>query len=348
MANYRFEGMKKKIGILGATGYTGVELMKLLSRHPDFEIDFLTSEKYAGQSVTSLFPQIKGMLPDYRFINTAEAVERKADGVFSCLPHQAAAEGILPFLKNETRIVDLSADFRMASAEIYEKYYCPHPAPELLKDSVYGIPEWNSAQIKKAQIIGNPGCYPTSILLPLKPLIQNGLVAAKGIIADSKSGVSGAGKSPSETTHFVEVHESFSAYKIGDEHRHLSEINEQVSLMSNTPSEILFTPHLVPMSRGILSTVYCDLLKDVSEDYLNNLAQEFYAQAPFTDVVLNNVPKTSWVKNTNRCLFSFKVAAKSKKVIIVSVIDNLLKGASGQALQNMNIALGSSETAGLL
>jgi len=341
--------MKKKIGILGSTGYTGYELLQLLRRHPEMEISWLTSERHAGKSVFELFPQLRGIIPELIFIPSAEAQKNPVDGVFSCLPHQTAAEGLLPFLESGTaKIVDLSADFRMQDPAIYEKYYSAHPCPQWQKEAVYGLCEWNANDIANKRIIGNPGCYPTSILVPLKPLIEKSLISTQGIIADSKSGVSGAGKSPSATTHFCEVHENFSAYKVGNEHRHLSEINEQLSLAAGSPVNVVFTPHLVPMERGILSTIYAPLNTEVSRGDVLKVFHEAYGSSPFVDVLDDGFPKTDWVRGTNRCLFGFKVVQEQNLLIVVSVIDNLIKGASGQALQNMNIALGLPQESGLL
>jgi N-acetyl-gamma-glutamyl-phosphate reductase len=338
-----------KIGILGATGYTGIELLRLLQSHPDFTVSWISSESSAGQSLYSVFPQLQGAVDNHTFISLKEAVQKPVDGIFSCLPHKTAAEALLPFIDNSTaKIVDLSADFRMRSLDIYEKHYGPHPRPELLPGAVYGIPEWNAEQIATSRIIGNPGCYPTSILLPLQPLIAKGWVATTGIIADSKSGVSGAGKKPTETTHFGEVHESFSAYKIANEHRHLSELGEQLTIAAGEPVQLLFTPHLVPMMRGILSTVYAPLTQNVSKETVLDYLESVYQHSPFVQVYRDEYPKTSWVRGSNRCAFSVKMVPEQNMLVIVSVIDNLVKGASGQALQNMNIALGVPQTYGLL
>lgn len=340
--------MKKQIGILGATGYTGVELLKLLERHPSLEVSWLTSERHAGKSLHEIFPELRGIVRELTFIKSAEAVEKSVDGIFSCLPHQTAAEGLALFIdKTESKIVDLSADFRMKDVKIYEKYYCTHPRPELLNESVYGLSEWNAKDIATKRIIGNPGCYPTSILAPLKPLVEKGWIDVTSIIADSKSGVSGAGKSPNETTHFCNSHENFYAYKVADEHRHISEINEQLTLAGGKQADVIFTPHLLPIIRGILSTIYANLTTDLTQIELVECLREAYKDSPFVDVLENGFPQLNWVQNNNRCIFGLKVLA-NKKIIIVSVIDNLLKGASGQALQNMNIALGLDQAEGLV
>lgn len=339
---------KKRIGILGATGYTGIELLKLLRNHSALEIDFITSERYAGQHLSEVFPALQGKLAGgLKFIKMAEAAKRQVDGVFSCLPHKTAAEQLTDFLDQpDLVIVDLSADFRLHSAELYERYYCPHPRPELLESSVYGLVELNPQVQEGVHLIGSPGCYPTSILLPLIPLLQSNLIESQGIIADSKSGTSGAGKKLSETTHFMEVNGSFSAYGIGDTHRHCSEINEQLSRASGDDVNITFTPHLLPIDRGILSTIYVTLQPGVEYKQLEECLHAQYDHAPF--VSLSSVPpKTAWVKGTNQSMIYIQPIHGGKQAVIVSVIDNLVKGASGQALQNMNIALGLEQTLGL-
>ncbi len=339
---------KLKIGLLGATGYTGVELLRLLQRHPLLELDFVTSERLSGKTLVEAFPELVGLpLGQVKFIGLEESLSRKVAGVFSCLPHQTAAEQLLPFIeKGEAVVVDLSADFRMTDPAIYEQYYHTHPKPELLARSVFGLCELARDRVKGAKLIGNPGCYPTSILLPLIPLLKTGLVQPTGLIADSKSGVSGAGKQATETTHFINVHENFSAYKVADEHRHLSEIGEQLSFAAGVQAQILFVPHLLPIARGILSTIYADLTPGTDEAAIRACLNGQYAGEPFVTLLEKGFPKTEWVRETNRCIFGLKVSAG--KLIVVSVIDNLTKGASGQALQNMNIALGLEETLGLL
>ncbi len=343
--------MKKySVGILGATGFTGLELLKLLKNHPSIEVAFVTSERHEGKTLSEFFPFLFGPMAQMKFINLETALKTPVEGIFSCLPHKTAVEKLSPFYRNtKSFIVDLSADFRLDSAKIYEEYYCPHSEPELLQESLYGLCEWQGVEkTRKYRLVGNPGCYPTSILLPLLPLVKEGLVEVEGLIADSKSGVSGAGKEPTPATHYVEVNESFSAYKVGDEHRHLSELNEQLSLASGQEVDLIFTPHLVPMSQGILSTIYARLKLGISEDDVRKCLLSQYKDSALVELLDGGFPKTSWVRQTNRCVFGVKVLEKSRTLIIVSAIDNLIKGASGQALQNMNILLGLDETEGLL
>lgn len=340
----------KNIGLLGATGYTGYELLKMIASHPDMNLSFASSGKSVGVRLGDYFPMLPpGEIADMKFCSPEEATQIEVDGVFSCLPHATAAEQLLPFIgkENSPVLVDLSADFRMRDADIYEEYYHKHPAPELLEKAVYGLCEVYGDDVKKSKLIGNPGCYPTSILLPLMPLLKAGLLEAKGIIADSKSGTSGAGKSPGAGTHFVEVHDNFSAYKPGDEHRHLSEINEQLSFAAGEKVNAIFTPHLLPIARGILSTVYAKVKPGVSTDQIQAELDKAYVDSEFVHV-MDQLPKTSWVKNTNSCRFGFKLLNDGETIVIVSVIDNLLKGASGQAMQNMNMAMGLDTKSGLL
>jgi N-acetyl-gamma-glutamyl-phosphate reductase len=340
---------KKKVGLLGVTGYTGYQLLRMIRRHPTMELVFATSEQQAGKRLHEIFPNLPkvGPLANLVVSTAAEALETPVDGVFSCLPHAAAAEKLLPFIEKGIPVVDLSADFRLRSPERYAAAYHEHPAPSLLKDAVYGLVEDARSAILSSKLIGNPGCYPTSILLPLLPLVRAGLIEIDGIIADSKSGVSGAGKAPTETTHFCEVQENFSAYKPADEHRHLSEINEQLTLAAGQEIEICFTPHLLPMSQGILSTLYVRPKAGVTEEQIRACWNQAYEGSAFVEVLPKGLPKTNWVRATNRCVFGLKWAFGGRQMVIVSVIDNLIKGASGQALQNMNLVLGLPEADGL-
>lgn len=347
-SNSNFAHMKKKVGILGATGYTGVELLRKIASHPEMEVVFVTSGKQVGKSLWELFPSLRGVGTNLSFIANEDALQIPVDGVFSCLHHAQAAAEIVPWLENtKSVIVDLSADFRMRDASIYQKYYGSHPRPDLLPGALYGIPEWDFSAPGKYRIIGNPGCYPTSVLLPLRPLLMAGLISHENIIVDSKSGVSGAGKTPTETTHFCEVHENFSAYKPADEHRHLSEINEQLSIATKKSVQVCFTPHLVPMSRGILSTIYCSTTKPIEHGEALNCLKSAYGKSRFVDILEKGLPQTAWVHGTNKCIVGIKAVPSQNRLVIISVIDNLVKGASGQALQNMNLALGLQEDGGL-
>lgn len=342
--------MAIKVGILGATGFTGQELMILLLRHPQVEIAWLSSESQPGTSYGKVYPQFQGRIPASADILRSfdEVKVTQPDVVFSCLPHGASAACAAPFLANgKTLVIDLSADFRLQDLEAYKKAYeHPHPMPDVLKRSVYGLTEVHAAAVKGAKLIANPGCYPTSALLPLIPLLKAGVIEADGIIIDSKSGVSGAGKKPTETTHYVNANESVAAYGVGDKHRHRVEIMEQLSLAAGRKVELLFTPHLMPMERGILSTIYCDLAPGKDGAAAEACLKAAYAGSDFVRV-RDDFPRTADVKHSNFCHMKAYQPAGGRKLIIVSVIDNMVKGASGQALQNMNLALGLPATLGL-
>ena len=342
--------MAIKVGILGATGFTGPELMVLLLRHPQVEIAWLSSESQPGTDYGKIYPQFQGRLPASVGIlrSFADVKATQPDVVFSCLPHGASAECAAPFAANgKTLVIDLSADFRLQDLAAYEKAYAhPHPLPEVLKQARYGLTEIHADAIKGARLIANPGCYPTSALLPLMPLIQAGVISPDGIIIDSKSGVSGAGKKPTETTHYVYANESVAAYGVGDKHRHRVEIMEQLSLSAGRKVEVLFTPHLIPMERGILSTIYCDLAPGKDGAAAEACLKAAYAGAGFVRI-REDFPRTADVKHSNFCHIKVYQPAGGNKLIIVSVLDNMVKGASGQALQNMNLALGLPAGLGL-
>jgi N-acetyl-gamma-glutamyl-phosphate reductase len=342
--------MAYSVGILGATGFTGQELMGLLLRHPQLELVWLSSESQPGTPYGKVYPQFQGRLPaSAEILRPFEEIkDTRPDVVFSCLPHGASAACAAPFIANgKTLVIDLSADFRLQDLEAYQKAYAhAHPMPEVLKRACYGLAEVHGDEIKRTRLIANPGCYPTSALLPLYPLIKAGIVSPDGIIIDAKSGVSGAGKKPTETTHYIYANESVAAYGVGDKHRHRVEIMEQLSLAAGRKVDLLFTAHLIPMERGILSTIYCDLLPGKDEAAATASLKEAYAGSEFVRV-RDDFPRTGDVKHTNLCHMKAYQPAGGRKLIIVSVIDNMVKGASGQALQNMNLALGLPASLGL-
>ncbi len=343
--------MKLQIGILGATGLTGAELVRLLLRHPQVEMAWLSSESQAGTAYDAVYPAFAGRLPEKiaTLIPMEQAFKTVPDAVFSCLPHAASAEAIEPFLRNgKTKVVDLSADFRISDAAIYNAtYQHTHPHPEHLGEAVFGLSEIHREKIAKARLVANPGCYSSSILFPLIPLLRDGIIRKEGIIADSKSGISGAGRKASETTHFVFRNENFAVYKVGDQHRHLPEIREQLAIASGSPVTLLMTPHFVPMERGILSTIYADLAPGKTAADAEAAWNKAYAGCAFVRAV-KAFPETAEVARTNECRFKAYQPAGTSKLIIVSVLDNMVKGASGQALQNMNLMFGLDETLGLL
>jgi N-acetyl-gamma-glutamyl-phosphate reductase len=342
----------KKVAIVGASGYSGEVLVQLLLNHPHAELVAVTSRQNAGQTLAQVFPKFASH-PKSKFIRfsepNAEVLAKQADVVFLALPHGVAAEFAVPLINAGCVVIDLSADFRLKSAEVYKEFYAhDHPAPELLKKSVYGLPEIYREQIKKSLLIASPGCYPTSILLPLIPLLKNGLIKPTGIIADSLSGVSGAGKKAETDYLFCECNESVRPYGV-PKHRHLSEIEEQLSLAAKTQVVIQFTPHLIPVNRGILTTLYLDQKEKLSEEKISACYKKFYGDEPFVRLLDGkSLPDTKNVVGTNICEIAWRLDPRTGRLIVMSAEDNLVKGASGQAVQSMNILCGWPETAGLI
>ncbi len=336
-----------RVGVVGATGYAGAELVRILCGHPDIELTILTSRQYAGVSYDAIYPSMKHVTTLTCEDMSVDRICEKADVVFTALPHKLPMTIVPELLARGKKVIDLSADFRFEDAAVYEACYDPHQAKDLLGKSVYGLCEVYSGLIGNATLIGVPGCYPTSVLLPLVPLVKSRLIDIDTIIADSKSGVSGAGRSLSLVTHFCEANESFKAYKVAT-HRHNPEMEMVLSREAGAPVMLTFVPHLVPMTRGILTTIYARINHRVSrEDIIESMAS-FYADRPF--VRLSNEerpPDTMYVRGTNYCDIGFKLDQRNRRLILMSAIDNLVKGASGQAVQNMNIMLGFDETAGL-
>ncbi len=335
------------VGIAGASGYTGVELVKLISNHPHARIEAMTSNQYAGQPFTRIFPSMRGCESLICEELDPEKLAGRIDLVFLALPHKVSMAHAPAFVERGIKVVDLSADFRFTNQAAYEAAYQPHSAPGLLKKSVYGLCELYRKEIASADIIGNPGCYPTSILLPLIPLLREGLVEPFGLISDSKSGVSGAGRGLSLTTHFCETNESFSAYKVGN-HRHVPEINEQLSTHAGEAVSLTFVPHLVPVTRGMVSTIYGTAKPGTTREKIQAVYDQYYKDEPFVRCLDQGAfPAMSHVRGTNCCDFGFHFEENTGRIILVSAIDNLLKGAAGQAVQNMNILKGLPETQGL-
>lgn len=337
-----------KIAIVGASGYTGLELIRILHRHPEVKVTCLTSEQSAGKRISDLFPTLRGSCDIVLENLEPERIAEKADIVFTALPHKAAMQVVPTFLKLGNKVIDLSADYRLHDPSVYSEWYQPHINPELLKDAVYGLPEIKRSIIKGAKLIANPGCYPTSIILGLAPLLKKGLIDLTSIISDSASGVTGAGRSAKIESLYCEVNEGYKAYAVGGTHRHIPEIEQELSLLSGESVKITFTPHLVPMDRGILSTIYALPNIQLTNDTLHALYQEFYNDEPFVRILpKGNLPSTSFVRGSNFCDISPLIDPRSGRIIIVSAIDNLVKGASGQAVQNMNIICGFPENRAL-
>jgi len=331
------------IGILGATGYTGAELIRLLHGHPEARITYCSSRQYNGKQICEILEFLHGSA-DYLLEEfDPSAIQRRCDIVFSCLPH-GVSMGFISRIIDTVRVVDLSADFRIRDVATYESWYQEHTNLELLAGAVYGLSEIYADDIKTARLVANPGCYPTSVLLPLIPLLRTGLVDAHDIIVDSKSGVSGAGRGLSLKTHICETGESFSAYKAGHSHRHVPEIEQELGRAAGKSVAIEFTPHLIPISRGMLSTIY--VTTRCSENELKACLRDFYTRSAFVKVI-DTLPATKDVRGTNRCHMTVVKGKTSNRATIVSVIDNLTKGASGQAVQNMNLMFGLNETSGL-
>lgn len=349
-----------KVAIVGASGYSGEELVRLLLHHPHAELTAVTSRHYAGKTIAEIFPKFAGH-PRARSVQFSEPdvnqLAKAAGIIFLALPHGVAAEFAVPLHEKGCRVIDLSADFRLRSANVYQEFYGhEHPAPALLDQAVYGLPEVYREQIKDSLLIASAGCYPTSILLPLLPLLRAKLIQSTGIIANSMSGVSGAGRKADLAYLFCECNESVRPYGV-PKHRHLSEIEQELSLAAGQPVTIQFTPHLIPVNRGILTTLYvaptrhfstneetADLSNTISRCYL-----DAYENEPFVRLLQGSaLPDTKNVVGTNSIEIAWRLDSRTGRLIVMSAEDNIVKGASGQAVQSMNIVCGFPETAGLL
>jgi N-acetyl-gamma-glutamyl-phosphate reductase len=339
---------KIRVAVLGATGYTGEEAIRILLNHRHVEITRLFSLEFIGRKVWEAFPRLSKrldlMIEEYEESSSLEG----CDAVIACLPHKASMSIVAPLFEKGMKVVDLSADFRFANQETYSKTYgVEHQYPHLLEQAVYGLPELNRDKLKGCSLVAVPGCYPTSAILGAAPVVRNRLVRPSGIIIDSKSGVSGAGRTPSRRCHFPECNESVSAYGIG-KHRHQPEIEEQLSSLYGGEVKVTFVPHLVPMSRGILSTIYLDPEGEVSLDDVRAVYDETYREEPFVTVLPEGqYPATSDVTLTNSCHIGVTMAPEGK-IVVTSAIDNLRKGASGQAVQCLNVVFGFDEREGLI
>ena len=334
-----------KVAIVGGTGYTGVELLRLLAQHPEVNLTAITSRSEAGMAVSDLFPNLRGYV-DLAFSEPDTGVLQQCDLVFFATPNGVAMEHVPQLLEAGVKVIDLAADFRLKRADQWQKWYGqPHACPQLLEDAVYGLPEVNRAAIKTAQLVANPGCYPTAVQLGLLPLLENGLIDASRIIADCKSGVSGAGRKASVGMLLCEASESLKAYSVAG-HRHLPEIVQGLQAISGGPVNLTFVPHLTPMVRGIHATLYAEL-KDPTRE-LQELYTLRYQNEPFVDVLpQGSHPEPRSVRGANTCRIAVHRPQQGNTVVILSVIDNLVKGAAGQAIQNMNIMFGLKETTGL-
>jgi N-acetyl-gamma-glutamyl-phosphate reductase len=335
---------KVKVGIVGGTGYTGVELLRLLAQHPGVEIATITSRGEAGQKVSDMFPSLRGHV-DLPFSDPAQADLKGCDVVFFATPNGIAMRQARELLDSGVKVVDLAADFRIKDISVWEKWYgMTHASPELVAEAVYGLPEINRDKIRSARLVANPGCYPTAVQLGFLPLLEAGVVDTSHLIADAKSGVSGAGRKAETHILLAEAADSFKAYGVSG-HRHLPEISQGLAGMCGKAVGLTFVPHLTPMIRGIHATLYATLTKEVD---LQAVFEQKYSQEPFVDVLPKGAyPETRSVRSCNVCRISVHRPQNGDKVVVLSVIDNLVKGAAGQAVQNMNLMFGLSEAMGL-
>lgn len=336
-----------KVGIYGASGYTGQELLKILIRHDKSQVVALTSRKYKGMPIANVYPIFNGLTGADYIDASPEDVADLCDVVFLAVPHGEAMEVAPLFLNAGTKVIDLSADYRLRDISVYEAWYKKHTSSNLIDRAVYGLPELYRNEIKETDLIANPGCYPTSIILGLAPILKAGAIEPSSVIIDSKSGVSGAGREPSIGSLFCEVNEGFKAYKIGN-HRHTPEIDQELSVLAGSDVTVTFIPHLIPANRGILSTIYASVSKDASVAELIEMYKTFYKDEQFVRIYNDGMfPNISSVKGSNYCDIGLALDERTKRVVIVSSIDNLIKGAAGQAVQNMNLMCGLPENTGL-
>ncbi len=335
-----------KVGIIGATGYAGSELVRFLSRHPNVNIELITSETYQGKQFTDLHPQYEGIL-DFQLESMADIDNHDLDVVFLALPHGVSMEFVQNNADKSFKIIDLSGDFRLNSAKTYTRWYqLEHVYPEGLEHAVFGLPELFKKNIQHANLVANPGCFPVSAILALAPLVSQQLIAPQHIIIDSKTGVSGAGVKPKETTHFSNVNDNFKAYNL-KKHRHTIEIQSILNQLTRDTLNIQFTPHLLPVDRGIFSTCYAFPVKEVNEQMLCDLYTDFYQDATFVRIS-QHIPSLKKVRGSNYCDIMVNHDERTNTIIILSAIDNLVKGAAGQAIENMNIMFGLNDDTGLL
>lgn len=335
-----------KVGIIGATGYAGSELVRLITQHPKAELVTMTSQSYAGQEYKEVYSNYSHL--DY--VCEEEHIEEmaeKCDVIFLALPHGVASKKINADILSKTKIIDLGADFRIQDVDVYEKWYTTHYSKDILPETVYGLCEINRDKIKGKRIVANPGCYTSCSILSLYPLVKEGMIDLSSIIIDAKSGATGAGRGLSLGNHYCELNESVKAYKVAS-HRHTPEIEEQLSIAAGQDIVLNFTPHLIPMDRGILATCYATLNKKYTYDDIRKAYEKHYGNEHFIRLTKEGVfPETKWVKGSNFVDIGFTVDERTNRVIVIGALDNLFKGAAGQAVQNMNIIMGIEETTGI-
>lgn len=339
-----------RVGIIGASGYTGVELARILSTHPDCELTVATSRQYAGKPLSTVFPSLRKRVELVCENPEHDILVKKADFFFTAVPHKTAMNIVPGLLAAGKKVVDLSADFRLRDALLYEKWYQAHSCPDLIKKAAYGLPELYRNQIATTSLTANPGCYPTSVILGLAPLLREKLIDPDTLIIDSKSGTSGAGRTASVGTLFCEVTDGFRAYKVGGSHRHIPEMEQELASLAGTAITISFTPHLLPVSRGILSTMYATLKdKNSALKTIQTLYEETYNEESFIRICPPGVwPATQHVRGSNCCDIGLQIDQRTGRIIVISALDNIVKGAAGQAIQNMNLMNGFPETRGLM
>jgi N-acetyl-gamma-glutamyl-phosphate reductase len=342
-----------RVGIVGAAGYTGAELVRLVHAHPRLELAYVAARERAGQRLAEAVPSTAGVpgLGD-RVLEPFEAehaadVAARCDLAFTALPHAASARAGHALLAAGVRVIDLSADYRLHDAAVYAKWYGEHPAPALLAEAVYGLPEIHRERLRGARLVAAPGCYPTGAILPLAPLLAEGLIESSGILVDSKSGVSGAGRSPGPTTHFSEAAEGLRPYKVAGQHRHTPEIEQELSLAAKTDVKVTFTPHLVPMTRGILTVAYTRPRSGATADDCRRVARARYEGGLVTVLDAGRLPDTLWVRGSARAHIAYELDERTNVLLAMSAIDNLARGASAQAVQALNAMYGWPDALGL-
>jgi len=337
------------VAVLGATGYAGVELLRILGRHPGVKLAAVTSQQYAGKRISDVYPSLLGkcdLALEALALDAIDKIAAKAELVFAALPHETSVDAVAALLNRKKRVIDLSADFRLHDPRDYDRWYRGHKAPELLRDAVYGLTELHRKAIAKANLVANPGCYPTGAILGLAPLFAEKLVRGT-VVIDAKSGATGAGRAASVDLSFSEVNENFKAYNVGV-HRHTPEIEQELGEVAGARVTVMFAPHLVPMNRGILSTMYVELKKAPAEGALEKLYQDFYRGEPFVRLLAGGAfPQTRDVRGSNDCAVGFRYDRRTARLVVVTALDNLVKGAAGQAVENMNVMYGWPEDEGL-
>jgi len=336
------------VGIIGATGYAGQELLRLLYSHPQVKLIHLSSHTYQGKKLSDIYPNFYGLVENKLVNMNAEQMAMSCDIIFIALPHGLASKQISENVLNNAKVIDLGADFRLEDQSIYEKWYkVKHEASEYLKEAEYGLCELNRKEIRNARIVANPGCYTTCSITSLAPLLDKNIIDPDTIIIDAKSGISGAGRSLSLATHFTESNETFKAYAVCS-HRHTPEIEQELSKIAGKKIILSFIPHLLPMNRGILTTSYALLKKEINSSEIRNIYSQYYKNENFIRIIPEGIlPETRYVKNSNFIDIGFTIDSRTGRIIVIAAIDNLIKGASGQAVQNMNIMFGINEDEGL-